>query len=428
MGAALVCLFLYGLASLAEAGITSLSRARVKNLIDGGLGKAKAMDQLLDQARAVYSTFRLVHILTAAGFIGLILFLAASFLGPYWNVVIYSIVAGGLLLTFINMLTHAMIGRQTEPLVLSLAPLVTASAFLFRPLTKTLEAIIDGVIRVFRFNHRLSTTEVQEEELLKLAEITTQDNVIEADEREMIRGVFGLEETTAREIMVPRIDIVAVDTEASLTEVITLIVERGFSRIPLYEETIDNIVGVIYAKDLLRHWQERQPPVALKDLARSPYFIPESKKIGELLRELQQQKVHMAIVVDEYGGTAGLVTIEDLLEEIVGEIEDEYDREELQIERVSEHEAVLDGRVSIDDLNQMFELDIQGEDFDTVGGFVYNQLGKMVVPGDQIRTQELTLTVLSTLGRRIKKVRVTRISQALESPQTSIAEPTGDRE
>jgi CBS domain containing-hemolysin-like protein len=231
---------------------------------------------------------------------------------------------------------------------------------------------------------------------------------IEAEERAMIRGIIKLVGTAAREIMVPRIDIVAVDTEDTVEDVMALIIERGYSRIPLYEGTIDNVVGILYAKDFLRYFSRGAQPPSLKDIARPPYFIPESKKVDELLSEMRANRVHIAIVVDEYGGTAGLVTIEDLLEEIVGEIEDEYDRSEVTIERISPDEAILDARVSIDDLNEIFGLAIEGEDFDTVGGFVYHLLGRVPTSGDEVCADGLRLRVLNVIGRRIKKVRIVR--------------------
>jgi len=224
-----------------------------------------------------------------------------------------------------------------------------------------------------------------------------------------------MEDTTAREIMVPRIDIVALEDDAPFDDALRVIVERGFSRLPIYRETIDNIEGIIYAKDLLRCLTENRRP-ALKEVARPPYFIPESKKVDELLTELRQSKVHIAIVVDEYGGTAGLVTIEDLIEEIVGEIQDEYDREEARIERVNEGEAILDARVSVDALSELFGFRADDEqDYDSVGGFVYHRLGKVPVAGDEVHVDGLKLRVLSVLGRRIKKVRATRVTEADEA-------------
>ncbi|MBI4570756.1 MAG: HlyC/CorC family transporter, partial [Chloroflexi bacterium] len=254
----------------------------------------------------------------------------------------------------------------------------------------------------------------EDEELLRLVEAHEDDGEEGNGELAMIRRIAGMVDRTVREIMVPRIDMVAAEADAPVEDVLQLIMERGFSRIPLYEETIDNIVGVVYAKDLLKYLSGGRPPVALRDLARPAYAIPEGKRIDELLTELRQHRVHIAIVVDEYGGTAGLVTIEDVLEEIVGEIQDEYDREEATIERVTDTEAIVDARVSLDALNELFELEIEGEDFDTVGGFVYHELGRMPAPGDEVRSDGVTMRVLSVLGRRIKKVRVTRALERVE--------------
>src|SRR5207249_2339022 len=245
------------------------------------------------------------------------------------------------------------------------------------------------------------------EQILRIVE-SEQDEPIEEEERQMIRGIIDMEDTTAREIMVPRIDVIALDEDATLDEALKTVVDRGFSRVPIYRETIDNVTGIIYAKDLLRCLTEHRRP-ALTEVARPPYFIPESKKVDELLAELRQSKVHIAIVVDEYGGTAGLVTIEDLIEEIVGEIQDEYDREEARIERVNETEAILDARVSVAALTEPLDLDIEDEDFDTLGGLLYHELGKVPNVGDEVRVDGAVVTVLSTTGRRVRKVRVTKV-------------------
>jgi putative hemolysin len=244
---------------------------------------------------------------------------------------------------------------------------------------------------------------------VRLMEIEEEEGPMEPTEREMIRGVINLEETSVHEIMVPRIDVVAVSTEDTLDDVIRVITERGYSRVPLFEETIDNVVGVLYAKDIMKHLAAGgvdRSATNLRDLARPPFFVPESKRIDELLADMRANRVHMAIVVDEYGGTAGIVTIEDMLEEIVGEIEDEYDREEPTIEKVDDTEAIVDARVSIDDLNELLGLNIEGEDFDTVGGFVYHELGRIPLAGDEVQADGLRLKVISVLGRRIKKIRV----------------------
>ncbi|MSQ15340.1 MAG: HlyC/CorC family transporter [Dehalococcoidia bacterium] len=233
---------------------------------------------------------------------------------------------------------------------------------------------------------------------------------LERDEGQMIRGVIRLEETLAREIMVPRIDVVAVEVKTPLRQVIQTILESGYSRIPVYEDSIDNIIGVLYAKDLLKSsFGNGSAPQSIKELGlRDAHFIPENKKVSDLLTELRQKRVHIAIVVDEYGGTAGLVTIEDLLEQIVGEIEDEYDpQEEVHIQRLADDDFIIDAKVDIEEMNEVLGTNIEKEDFDTIGGFVYSKLGKIPNNGDHLSLDGLTISVLSTAGRRIRKVRVT---------------------
>jgi CBS domain containing-hemolysin-like protein len=221
--------------------------------------------------------------------------------------------------------------------------------------------------------------------------------------------------------MVPRTDVAALPTTATLDDALDLVRARGYSRVPVYEGSIDNILGVLYAKDLLRFLKPDEAARPLGEMLRPAYFIPESKKTDELLRELQKQKVHIAIVADEYGGTAGIVTIEDLLEEIVGEIQDEYDREEAKIVEVAPGEAIFDATVSIDDVNDALDLALEGEDVDTIGGLLYERLGKMPTVGDRAELDGALLQVESTAGRRIRKVRVTRRDTTLEEPTAGAA-------
>lgn len=259
------------------------------------------------------------------------------------------------------------------------------------------------------------------EGLLALVEREEASGGVEEDERRMIRGIIALEETTAREIMIPRIDIVAVDVTASVRDIAQLIVERGYSRIPVYRGSIDDIVGIAYAKDLLRALTNgREPP--LEELLRQPYFVPESKRLDELLAELRRLRVHLAIVVDEYGGTAGLVTIEDLIEEIVGEIEDEYDVARSVMEVVSEDEVILDAGMPTDVLEELFGQRAESEEFDTLAGLVLHELGRVPRAGDEVEVGPLTLRVEAMSGRRIRSVRVRRTSssddQTLDRPVT----------
>ena len=228
----------------------------------------------------------------------------------------------------------------------------------------------------------------------------------------MINAVIELGDRRLHEVMVPRIAIVALPASSSFDEAIDLIIEEGHSRLPVYETSVDEVVGILYAKDLLPFLKsnaDARPD--LRTLLRTPVFVPESMTIDDLLHEFQRRKVHIAIVLDEYGGTAGLVTIEDLLEEIVGEIQDEYDVEEPLVETLDDHRARVDGRASVDDLLDLWDLKLQLEDedeYDTVGGLVYHRIGGIPQPGDEVHLDGLRLTVETTDGRRVGKVLVVR--------------------
>jgi putative hemolysin len=267
-----------------------------------------------------------------------------------------------------------------------------------------LNALERAVRRILGVSHGMTPADAEE----RLRHLVEGNADLEEDERDMIASVIELGEQPVREVMVPRIDIVAAPAASTVRDMLDRIIESGHSRIPIFEETIDNITGIVYAKDLLRHLRDGTQDAPVLPLAREPSFVPETKKVDELLHEMQQKRVHVAIVVDEYGGTAGLITIEDLIEEIVGEIQDEYDVEEAMIEEVSDSEAVFDARVSIRDVNDTLDLDIDDEDFDTLGGLLYHELGKVPNVGDEVRVDGAVVTVLTTTGRRVRKVRVTK--------------------
>jgi len=257
-----------------------------------------------------------------------------------------------------------------------------------------------------------SDAQMTAEELKLIVERGGEQGILEAEEEQMINAVIELGDRRLHEVMVPRIAIVALPVTATLDEAIDLIVEEGHSRVPVYEESIDGVIGIVYAKDLLpvlKVGSNARPTV--RALLRTPLFVPESMSIDDLLHEFQRRKVHIAIVLDEYGGTAGLLTIEGLLEEIVGEIQDEYDVEEPMIERLSPDEVRIDGRVDVDELGEIFEIPLALEDadeYDTVGGLIFHRLGKVPKPGDEVRLNGLKLTVETTDGRRVGKVLAVR--------------------
>ena len=395
------------IATAAEVSVDAL-RARGRMIERRGRLRMRSTADLLlhaSQLRPAVTIVRTLALVTAAALaVALSVHLYSSSWGP--------IAAGAgialLLLALLQLVVRTLAARYPEDTLITVGPPMWLLLRLTRPLAIALERTA-GWVAGGPEPYEPATEEEAEKALIK--EMESEHGAMEPEEREMIEGIFELEEKTAGEIMVPRIDIVAAGEESSLDQVADLIQERGYSRIPVYRETIDQIIGVVYAKDVLHALRQPSPPVRLADIARPAYFIPESKRMDELLKELRKQRVHMAIVVDEYGGTAGLVTIEDLLEEIVGEIADEYDVEEPRIEHVSDDELLMDAGVSIADLNDALGTDLQGENFNTVGGFIYTHLGKIPAVGEQIAADGLLLSVLSTAGRRIRKVRVQRLAQ-----------------
>ncbi len=244
----------------------------------------------------------------------------------------------------------------------------------------------------------------------RLAYITDEGgHAIESEERQMIRHIMDFVETTVREVMVPRVDIVCAPVDSTVEDIIELVEKHGHSRIPLYDETIDNIVGILYTKDLLLALGKGERDIDLSRICRKPYFVPESKLIDSLLEEFKREKLHIAIVVDEYGGVAGLVTMEDLLEEIVGEIQDEYDTEEAPIQRIGEGVWRVYGRVTLDEVSEEIGVELPGDEADTIGGLVYQLAGAIPEPGFQVEVGEDILLVVEKIdGQRIKTVKVVR--------------------
>lgn len=297
------------------------------------------------------------------------------------------------------------LGHATKIALWSVGPI----NFLSRLLAPALRAMqwVSGRFAA-PFVERRPVSLVTEEEIKMMVDAGSEGGAIENEEKEMIYSIFQFGDTLTREVMVPRIDVVALDINTPLQDALSVIVEAGHSRIPVYEESIDHIRGLLYAKDLLSVWHNGQLDRPISEMLRPAYFVPESKKAGDLLTDLQQRKIHLAIVVDEYGGTAGLVTLEDLIEEIVGEIRDEYDVNEQEVyQKIDDHEYIFDAGIDLDDLNRLLVVNLPTDEGDTLGGYVFSKLGKVPLIGEVIETEHLRIEVLDVDDRRIRKIRVT---------------------
>ena len=412
--------------SAAEIAVISVPKLRLKQLIESGNKTAPVLFRLADDSSRFLATIQIG--VTLMGFLAsatAAVSLSAGLAEFIKQIPIAGIenIAEGLavgIITIILALITLVLGElvpksiglaHSERIALFMARPIDFLARLAGPLVRFLVWITNLLSKPFGGQPRRGMPIVTEEEIKTLVDAGEEGGVIEEEEKEMIYSIFEYGDTVAREVMVPRMDVLAIEVEMPLLEALDLVIKHNHSRVPIYQGSIDNIVGILYAKDLLKVLHEKgrvgANEVRVADILRPAAFTPESKKVNELFEEMQKRRIHMAIVIDEYGGTAGIVTIEDILEEIVGEIQDEYDQaEELEIQPVGEHEWIIDARANLGDINAALHAQFPVNEADTLGGFIYMQLGKVPLPGDEVRHDNVHLKVINVAGRRIGKVRV----------------------
>jgi putative hemolysin len=308
-----------------------------------------------------------------------------------------------------ELVPKALALRYTETIALVLSGPFRAMQRASRWLVSFLSASTRLVLRAFGIRDAGPRTFVSEEEIKHMVKEGRQQGVLEQTEMEIIHSVFEFTDTPVRRVMVPRPKIFALDADTSPTEVGALIVEGGFSRFPVFEDTIDNVIGVVYVKDALRLLEKRQP-VVIRKILHPVHLVPETKKVGELLKELQKRRSHIALVVDEHGSVSGLVTLEDLIEQIVGEIQDEYDWEERPVERMRDGSMVVEGTVSAADLRENYDIPLpESGEFETVAGFMLERLGSVPKGGEVVSSGDWRFTVVDVERNRISKVKIEKV-------------------
>jgi CBS domain containing-hemolysin-like protein len=422
----------------AEFALIAVRRIRIEQSIRLGDARAARVLPALDRLEELVFAAQVARSLASVALGYQAILLARAYLAPVIGpgpVRIFGVDLGPAMAVsifialFFVALLHATVGQQVPKLVavhraewitahLAVPPL-HALTWVLTPITWPLNFVVRGVVRLFGvrstgFHPLIQTPEELRLLVMEPGEGTPGD--MEDDEREMLRGVFEISETVVREVMTPRTEMVAVPVEVTLARLLEVATEEGHSRIPVYQGTIDSVLGVVLTKDLLRVLYERggsvEGPFEVKSILRPALFVPDTKPVDELLSELRRQAVHVAIVLDEFGGTYGLVTLEDLLEEIVGEINDEFDEVEPEFESTPEGDVLIDAGVLISDVNERFGLRIPEEEFDTVGGFVFGSLGRVPVLGDAVSVMspegEMELRVEETDERRVSLLRLTR--------------------
>jgi putative hemolysin len=421
LGLILLLIVLNGFFVAAEIAFVTVRRTRIDELADAGDRRAVRVQRLLrDPGRflaviQVAITF-LGSLASAVAAISIVEVVTA----PLSEIPLIGERAGAaalLLVTLLVSLVSIVLGEllpkalalgSPDRISLIAAGPLSLFAKVVSPLVLVLVAVTRAVSRPFGIDPT-RTPALSAAEIRLIVEQGSEQGVLEAEEEQMISAVMGLGDSKLHEVMVPRIDIVAIDESATFDEAVAVVLKEGHSRTPLYKGSIDHVVGVLYAKDLLRIIAAGGARPLLRDIMRPAIFVPESQAVDDLLNELQRRKVHMAIVLDEYGGTAGLVTIEDLLEEIVGEIQDEFDEEEPMLSRLGAGEVIIDGRADIEELTSLIDPGLTLEDdeeYDTVGGFVYHRIGRVPVVGDTVSVAPFSITVVKAAGRRVGKVRV----------------------
>lgn len=401
--AAIVLLLLSGLFSAAEIGLLSVNRFRVHQLAEEDAPRAKLLQRLLQHP----SRSLTVILVLITGINYLNESLTTSWLHglrhlPEW-VPFTLLLVLVLICSEVTPINYA--AANPESVATRTARLIAGASVLLYPLVFVFTAIANVVLRFFGGEPREKPL-VTGEEVRTIVDIETERGVLEEEEKELIHSIFEFSDTIVREIMVPRIDIVAVSDTTSIAEVIDITIARRFSRIPVYHESIDHIIGLVHVKDLLRYELHEHSDMAITNAMRPATFVPETKRVSELLREFRESKQTLAIVLDEYGGTSGLVTVEDLLEEIVGEIYDEYDVEQITVEWVNPQVLVVDGKLSVYEAGELLHHELPEGEYDTVGGLLYSRFGDVPAQGETIEIDGYTFIVDRLDGHRIAKVRI----------------------
>ena len=404
----------------------SFTYVRLSQLEQFAEANPSAVDKILQLVKRNHlpATLRLSVVLVHFLMAGVASWLMISFLHrspvPWWSLVALALWA--VVVLSVEFVIEGRVLKAVELWAVRLLPVANFQDAVFRPLAMLLMKML-GTNTILR----RSLASVTDDELKTWAEEgLSSESTLEKGERRMIYSIFHFSDTLCREIMVPRIDVFAMDVNTSPPEAIKMVLESGHSRLPVYEDSIDNIIGLLYAKDLLE-WQvegENGPNREIRPLLRPAYFIPEAKRVDKLLREMQAKGIHLSVVVDEYGGMAGLVTLEDIVEEIVGEIRDEYDQqEEAPYEKISADEYIFQGRIDIDDFNDLIGTHLTRDIADTLAGFIYGEIGLVPVGGETVEVENWKLTVQQVAGRSIRNVRAQRI----QKPEEPESEQENDR-
>ena len=416
-----ILIVLSAVLALAETGLTRMNRVKAMALMEEGRRGAGLLLKLVEHPERTLNPVLFLLLLcntVAATLVGVV---SAHLFGAI-GVAVATAFEVIVIFVFAEAMPKTWAVQHSEQAALAAAPLVSALVRI-PPIRWISNALIALANLILPGKGIKQGPYVSEEELLAMADAAAQGNVIEREERRLIHSIIDFGDTVVREVMVPRPDMVVVEAPAKVSDVIEIAIAAGFSRIPVFGQGIDDILGVVFGKDLMKAEREGHADMPVSEIMREAHFVPETKRVSELMREMQASKLHQAIVVDEYGGTAGLVTLEDLIEELVGEIEDEYDVEETPVERISDNEVRVIARMSIDEVNELLGTELPEGDWDTVGGLVFGLLGHVPTEGESVDWDGHHLTAERVQGRRIGRVRISLPVPLADSGKEAQSEP-----
>jgi CBS domain containing-hemolysin-like protein len=415
--ALVVFLVMFGsVLAMAESSLTRMTRVRAMALEEEGRRNASRLVRIESDPPEYLNAIYLWVMLAQNGSAVLVAIIAEHYLGNVW-ITIASVLFTLAYFVVVEAMSKTFAILHSDRVALALSPVVSVLARILRWPTR----LLIGIANILLPGKGLRAGPfISEEEIRQMAEASSEEGAIEEEEKELIHSIFEFGDTVVREVMTPEPDIVAVEASSKLDEVLDILLKHGYSRIPVFKDTLEEIVGIVYAKDVLRQIHSgRNGKKTVKDLARKALFVPESKRVAELLKEMQQEQVHVAVVVDEYGAVAGLVTLEDLLEEIVGEIADEYDRAEPQVEPAGDGRFLVNARLAVDELNELLDVELPQEEWDTVGGLIMGLLGRLPSQGESVDLEGLRFTAERVKGRRIAKVLVEPVQQTEPAEERS---------
>lgn len=400
-----ISLFLSSLFSASETALMSLSKIRVEQMKKDGIKGSIRVDKLLSDPNRLLSSILIGNNLVNIAGSALMTSLAIDTFGNK-GVGIATGVMTFLILVFAEITPKSLAAKNSEKLSLKLSSFVYLNMLVVTPISIALSKITNFLIKILGGDVINQESFITHDELKTIVNVSHKEGVLEGEEKDMITNVFNFRDSYVADVMIPRVDMVTIDVDLPYSEIINLMSDKKFSRIPVFEGDLDNIIGILFIKDLAFFPSDYQANINLRDYIREPYFTYGFKPLKDLFQEMKANRIHLAIVIDEYGGTEGIITMEDLIEEIVGEIEDEYDSLIKNIEVIRENEYIVNGNIRISEINELINLDLKSDDFDTIAGFVIGLIDEIPKINEEITYENLRFIVESVEKNRVEKIRI----------------------